>query len=381
MSAVTSRRVLLAAAAGTMTTAVAPGSPVADAAPRSRWRPFIPQTFTDPYAAAASTSSGRYIRSLAFDRRGRLYPGHGDWAANIGPIDVHYLDPRTGTFSDSLLSMPTESTEYLRSVNGRILVPNADPKTYWEGGQPLALQRADGSFTMSSWSNTVHCYDVVPLGRRYGRRAYAAVGSYIDAKRGAAANAVYFTTDDGRTFRTAHYPSDTLQSAYPGVCLWIGGKLYVSAQYSLWRWKGTVPPKDGRWQEYFTEVEPEIGLTYHPSSGQFAASNGRVAVMITVKDRELHAYAFNGRQMWKVLDGHRYQAGITSSGGFIYTMTSKGLLCTRDGRRWWIHEHTTDLDAQYYSLAIDTSSVWGGTQEATISAFASRWGPWRKLND
>ncbi|MFV0407884.1 MAG: hypothetical protein ACK5LN_13870 [Propioniciclava sp.] len=372
------RRSLLTATAGTVAaTTLTPLIDDAAAESRHSRRRFTPRSFVDPHAAAAPTASGRQIKTLAVDAAGRVYPGHGDWDRNVGPITLHYLNPRSGTFINTTLTMPTESTEYIRSINGRILVPNADPLTYWEGGQPLALQRHDGTFAMSGWSNTVHAYDVCHLGNY--RHAYAVMGSYIDASRGIASHAVYFTFDEGRTFQVVLYPTESLESAWPETCFWVRRSLFVTAKGSLWRWNGHRPQAWSTWHDYFAEVRQNFHLTHRPSVGHSTAANGRIAVMNGRYQGAPGTYAFNGSDLWQVSSCYTPHVAATESGGLIYCLGPQGLLRSYDGRSWWLHGGTTNLSQQFLSLAIDATTVWGGTPDSTIWAFAATEGPWERI--
>ncbi|MFV0451314.1 MAG: hypothetical protein ACK5LS_03555 [Propioniciclava sp.] len=380
MNELWTRRTLISTAA--VAGATLPLLPTAaHAAPRRRrttLAPFTATSYLDPYASHGRTTYSRYIKALAIDSAGRIFPGHGDWSGNVGPIDVHYLDPTTGEFSAGLMAMQTESTEAIRSLDGRIVIPNSDPRGFWGGGSPFAIQQDSGAFLPSQLSNTLHAYDVCRLEGSYGSQAYAVIGNYIDAGHGVASNAVYFTTDGGATFQVALYPADVLEDARQQVCFWVRGALYVTAKSSLWRWNGKIPESWSNWHDYFTEVIPGLLHVDHYQVGHSSASNGTVALMHARKGGRQGTYTYDGTVLRQVTS--RYLPHLTATqaaDGMLYLLGPRGLVRTRDGLRWQIHLGTGELTTTYYSVAVDSTTVWGGTADSRIEGFASAAGPWR----
>lgn len=338
---------------------------------------FVPHRYVDPYAAAAPTALGRKIQALAVDGRGRLFPGYGDYRSNIGPIAVHYLDPRTGEWSDSLLAMPTESTQFLKAIGGRIFIPSADPRTHWEGGQPYAYQTSDGTFAMSGWSNLEHGFDICKLPAAYGPNAYAVHGEYIDATRNVSEHAVYLTFDNGHSFRVVQRPSTTSYDVYDQVCFVIGESLYVTTPWKLWCWTGQIPEAHSSWDDYFTEV-PLGQYKRIPAScnNHQVAQVGSVVMIPDVFSAvgPFRSAGFDGSSVWQV---PAFDV-VASDGEWFYGVNSHGLYRSRDSLVWYRNTGTTFPSGfpPFLSLAVDETTVWGGTAESEVWAFAPVAGPW-----
>lgn len=54
--------------------------------------------------------------------------GYGDWDTNTGPMAINPFELSTETFDGVALSIPAESIDTIRTINGKLYIPSADPQ-------------------------------------------------------------------------------------------------------------------------------------------------------------------------------------------------------------------------------------------------------------
>jgi hypothetical protein len=128
--------------------------------------------------------SARHIRDLQ-TWQGRVYLGYGDWAANLGPVDIWYYTPTAGLFlSETVYVSPTrpaapvdeESIDRLVVIDHDLYIPGTDPRDPWDLGN---FYRNDGS----GWRkyrtipDGIHAFDMAG----YEGELFAAIGANDNA--------------------------------------------------------------------------------------------------------------------------------------------------------------------------------------------------------
>lgn len=355
------RRVMLSAAIATGLAAPFAGlsaSPATAARMAKRPAPTPPgRTWVDPFAAAAPTASGRIIRALS-GHGGLLYPGYGDWNANIGPLSLHTLNPATGTFSGEIMSFPGESMERHRVLNGSLYLTNIDPTTYWEGGQPFATNRT-GSWQMSGWTNSVHVFDITTL----PDGTIIVCGSYLDALQAANGRAVHFSYDGGQTWKAVcHFQTTINQMRAYSILNTAGGILVTVEDGSMWKWSGQKPTADSNeWAQFFTKMPAAPANPWSVAT----CSNGVVGVYGSL-------FAHTGTSTLPTPPGI---TALYSSDAWIYAATPTQLWRTQDARTWYYN--ATPLPETSTALAILGGSAYLGTRDSRIIEVPLDTSAWR----
>lgn len=183
------------------------------------------------YAAGQGNISHKDLSDLAINAN-ELYSGYGDYGANIGPINIvsHNLDNGNAT---THLNFQTEDIDTIRSINGKLYMPNIDPKGGWDSNQGYATN-ASGVWKDMEMTPFIHIFDVATTGTDIWL-----AGSIVNpdkAKYGPADNlaAVKRSVDGGATWTiekassTENPTPQTLDRNY-----WlasINGKIYTQAE-------------------------------------------------------------------------------------------------------------------------------------------------------
>lgn len=338
------RAILTAAAASTLAGPVA--ALFASPAPAARLAPRA-TSWVDPYAVAASTPTGKAIKALSASN-GLLYPGYGDWAANIGPIPIHSLNPATGQFSGQLLSLPGETTERQRVFNGSVYVLNVDPKTYYEGGQPFA-SAASGAWTMSGWTNVLHSLDLTVL----ADGTIIVGGAYIDGADHSFGRVVYFSYDGGVTWKAVCQRGNTDPYARVyHVVNTAGGVLIGVEDGTLLKWTGLRPTDD--WNTWDSTYVSPVAARTTVAWNEPTCSNGQVALFGS-------KFAHSGSASWAVPNGF---TAVNTDGDWIYAATSKQLWRTKDAHSW--QYASTGVTVTATALAILGTNAYLGTAGSEI---------------
>ncbi|MEX6634778.1 hypothetical protein [Hyphococcus lacteus] len=99
-------------------------------------------------------------------RSERIYFGGGDWGLNQGPVPIWSLFWQKPEKGEPTLRVAQEqpvfgeAVEFFREVDGRLYVPDIDPKDPWTSGNVYALDE-DGWFKYRSLDSAVHVFDVI----------------------------------------------------------------------------------------------------------------------------------------------------------------------------------------------------------------------------
>lgn len=341
------RRSLLSAVAGS-----ALAAPVLASTSATQAAAATPSSWLDPYASAASTPTGRMIKSLAA-YRGLLYPGYGDWGANIGPIPIYSFNPATGVFSTPLLSFPGESAERRRILNGALYVSNTDPRTSWEDGQPFA-SNASGAWAMSGGTNAIHALDITAL----TDGTLISVGANYDAATGATGRSAWFSYDRGASWSSASMPSPSgTYTRFYTILNTKGGVLLTAENGTVWKWTGLKPvaPRNA-YEPYFTQVKASTSIPWNVA----CASNGSIALYGSY-------LAHNGTTSWSVPSGFR---AVESVGGYLYAATATQIYRTTDAHRWSVCMTGQTLPVS--SMAVMGTTAYLGTTDSRILPISLR---------
>lgn len=121
---------------------------------------------TAPAAAAQPTETGRRLNTLHY-HWGRVYYGHGDYAANTGSMtglgtDVAYYSV-LGGFGTALRDVPTEEISTFRTIGTSVVAPLIDPSAQAGERNSFAHGRL-GWRVASGGVPSVHLYDVATNG-------------------------------------------------------------------------------------------------------------------------------------------------------------------------------------------------------------------------
>lgn len=116
---------------------------------------------TNEYAAEQRNINHKEISDLAIADN-ELYSGYGDYGANIGPINIvsHNLDTSAAT---NHLTFQTEDIDTIRKMNGKLYMPNIDPKGGWDANQGYATNES-GSWKEMEMTPFIHIFDIATTG-------------------------------------------------------------------------------------------------------------------------------------------------------------------------------------------------------------------------
>jgi hypothetical protein len=368
-----SRRALVACAAGVVMFGSRTNG--AEARPgRGGGATPIGSSWVSPFAAAQPTEVGRRIRGLVV-HGDRLYIGYGDYGANSGPIQLHYLDLKTGVISGSVLELPFEDNTNMKVLDGALYAANIDPRTYWEGGQPFATNRS-GAWTLSGWTNACHAFDVELVPGLPG--AIMASGAWLGGA-GEGSYATWLSLDGGATWKTFADIVTTKNQTRVYRLARFADQLYCTTPDATWRWRGIVPAtawnafEDG-WEQVdipgFTDARGEFAQAYN---GRFYAWNyGPTMVFDGTTVRALFGDVAAVRDLF-----------TDHADGYVYAIGANGgVLRTRDGITWSKHPspgaiyQTNGLVCP--SIAVAGETIFVGDEGGAIRAVAStkvRWQP------
>lgn len=144
---------------------------------------------------------------------GRLYLGHGEWTANLGPTNVISI----GTEGDVSVDLPdvfTDALNCFREIDGAIYSPYTDPRGPDKGGYAT---NAGGDWHAVEFTSIlmVHCFDM-------GATSHGLwmVGS-AHREDNTTIPVVLLSTDDGATWTEVHAGSRGSLARYYG--LWVEG--------------------------------------------------------------------------------------------------------------------------------------------------------------
>lgn len=178
---------------------------------------------TSPHGATQATIVGQSIQDLAV-HNGELYVGYGDYAANTGPINVEALNLTDNTFTDKL-SIPTETINLWREINGHLYAPNIDPRIDWNKNVGYATDES-GTWENKNVTPFVHVYDIASTN---GQDLWLA-GSSVTGENETSAT-IKRSTDGGQTWTTERtQKSNTPTADEVDRYYWLasaGGKLYA----------------------------------------------------------------------------------------------------------------------------------------------------------
>ncbi|MFO8007281.1 MAG: sugar-binding protein [Candidatus Brocadiia bacterium] len=125
---------------------------------------------------------------------GRIYTGCGDWNRNQGPVDILSFGPPEGEHEELTFqrefTIDGESVEAMRVLEGRLVVPDIDPRDPWELGN-LYIKHEGEWVKRRTVPNGIHSFDVA---YRDGR-LHVATGTESGA-------ALYASEDWGQTWET-----------------------------------------------------------------------------------------------------------------------------------------------------------------------------------
>lgn len=178
---------------------------------------------TSPNAAQQPTPEGQGIQEL-YAHNGELYIGYGDYTANTGPINVEALNLTDNTFT-SKLSVPTETINLWREINGHLYAPNIDPRINWEKNVGYATDET-GTWENKNVTPFIHIYDIATSN---GQDLWLA-GSSVTGENETSAT-IKRSTDGGQT-----WTAERIQKSTPDLegeidrYYWLasaGGKIYA----------------------------------------------------------------------------------------------------------------------------------------------------------
>ncbi|WP_411818634.1 hypothetical protein [Hyphococcus sp. DH-69] len=125
----------------------------------------------------------------------RIYFGGGDWGLNQGPVPIwslYWQKPKEENANIRIAQeQPVygEAIEFFREIDGRLYVPDIDPKDPWAYGNIYALDN-DGWFKYRNLEHAVHVFDVIGF-----QGAIVASAGVVENSNGFAG--LYRSTDNG----------------------------------------------------------------------------------------------------------------------------------------------------------------------------------------
>lgn len=180
---------------------------------------------THPQAQAQSSADGRSLQDLMV-KGNLLYAGYGDWQLNTGPVALHPFNMDTQSFSGSWLTVPTESIDVIRKINGDIYAPMTDPRTDWLLPDSGFATDRSGSLENITGITAVHIFDMTTLD---GSDLWA-VGSRMNEDGDASYATAWRSTDNGATWHIAQEDTPTIMTGAYIRYHWIAtlnGKIYT----------------------------------------------------------------------------------------------------------------------------------------------------------
>lgn len=313
---------------------------------------------THPEANVQSTTRGKTITDLSVDGT-TLYTGYGDYGVNTGPVHINPFNLTTGSFTGSVLLVPTEETSVIRKINGSLYLPMTDPQL--PSNQDVGFATNEGG----TWVNrmeapAIHFFDMATLD---GSDLWM-VGSADEAdgttRKGATA---YRSTDGGATWNivandatTPYTPPSTVRDfdRYYWIAS-LGGKMYMQAE-------GVTPAPPVRIFDgttWTTGTTTKVCGVSDPALVEVFAGNIVCAPSSTIR-------LFNGTTVETV--SVLAVVGTTVhdlyvDNGYIYAVGNTGIARSSDGRTW---QKLATPPTTARSIAVYNDRLYLGTSTAQI---------------
>lgn len=309
---------------------------------------------TAPAAAAQPTETGRRLNTLHF-HEGRVYYGHGDYAANTGSMsgqgtDVAYYAVNGG-FGTALEDVPTEEISTFRTIGGYVVAPMIDPSAQ-------AGERNSAAVGSTAWQiapggvPSTHIYDVATD----GRSVFLATG---DADGGGV-----WRSTDGTSWNRSLHGADETNDGFERY-YWLGeidGDVYTRLHHgwdhgmvtsALMRWDGKAwapVRKDsafGRWTMRGADVQ---------------AYDDR---LWTFHYEELSS--FDGRRTRVLEAGVGEIIAITPDASGLYVLGTNGVARVDSrGKVTAVMKASPGQLSQATSLAVGAGRLWVGSADSRL---------------
>lgn len=318
-------------------------------------------TELSPHPHAPTLPSGMWLTDLE-EHDGKLYSGYGDYDANVGPIQVRGYDPTTDTWTDNLLTVPTEEITIIREIRGELYAPLTDPTFGWgsSSGYATTAGAPDGEWVLKLGPGTpmIHTFDVIG----YGDTGLVMVGSAV-APSGKDAATAYYSPDNGETWELISQQESVNSGDYARY-YWaaeMGGKVYFQADHlfegdDLLAFDGnTVTPV--RFAGTLCS-----GLTVSGAE----TFNGKI-----VCDNGGMFRTFDGKKVtsvWRTPDGYAYNMvnDFARHGGYLYANAKADIYRTLDGQNWEKIMHVNAPDMLFSMEITDDGTMYVGDHKGRL---------------
>lgn len=272
---------------------------------------------THPQAAAQPTASGKQIHTLAVDGT-KMVMGYGDWNTNTGPMVINPFDLTSETFDGVALTIPGESISTIRTINGKLYIPNTDPQSY----DPLGYATNQSGTWV--YQNTglagVHTFDITT---RDGSDLWLFGSKFHPTYANSSTATAWHSTDGGTTWSEA-YTDDTIPAQDNQIVRYYWGAsvnshVYMQARdatpqpplrvYDGVSWSDGIaepacPYQDAQGTVVFAGNIVCIGMMYNQQLIRFDGTN---SYPITIKNNDTVV------DMYAASDGYLYVLSLNSN--------------------------------------------------------------------